>query len=145
MYIIWAIIGTLLILWDMYKRNTCKLAFACSFLFNAIIAYKFPEKPLYQGIGLIVFSIIAFILIKKILKNEKLERLKSAKLDDCIGKTAIVTKDIGKTLSVDGIGFIIYKDELYKAKSINDKEIKKGQKVIILSKENTLLNVEATE
>ena len=140
---IWVFLGIILILWDMYKKNSYKLIFATSFLFCAIIAYKYPGNFLYQFAGLVVFSIISNFLIKKILKNEKSEYKKLSKLEDCEGKTAIVTKDIGKTISIDGIGFISYKDELYQAKSVDDREIKSGNRVRIISRENTILNVEA--
>jgi len=145
MYIVWAFLGIILILWDLYQKNCYKLIFASSFLFCAIIAYKFPDNILYQAIALIVFGAVSNILIKRILKNENLELKKLNKLIDCEGKEAIVTKDIGKTISIDGIGFIRYNNELYQAKSIDDKEIKAGQKVKIISRENIILNVEAVK
>ena len=145
MYIVWALLGIILILWDMYQKNSCKLILACTFLFCAIIAYKYPNNWIYQLTALVIFSIISSLLIKKILNSEKTELKKLNGLTNYIGKTATVTKDIGKTLSIDGIGFVNYNNELYKAKSVNDKEIKVGQEVRIISKENTILNVETVK
>ena len=145
MYIVWAILGILCILWDMYSKRSIKLIFACSFLFCAIIAYKCPDKIIYQFLSLIIIFPSCLLLINKILKNEDKEFEKLQKLENCEGKTAIVTKDIGKTISIDGIGFVNYNNELYQAKSINDKEIKAGQKVKIVSRENIILNVEVLD
>lgn len=145
MYIIWALIGSILLISDIRKKNYFKLIFASSFLFCAIIAYKFPNNYIYQFIGFIVFSLINGFFIKTILKNEKIELQKIDKFNDIINKEAIVKKDIGKTLSIDGIGIISYNNELYKAKSVHDKEIKAGNKVKIISKENDILNVEVSE
>ena len=68
--------------------------------------------------------------------------VKNKSLKDYIGKTAIVKKDIGKTLSIDGLGLIEFNNQTWSAKSTLDKEIKAGQKVKIVSKENMIFNVE---
>ena len=143
LYILWALIGIALILWDLYQKNCYKLILASSFLFCAIIAYKYPVNFSYQTVGFIVSFILSYGLIKKILNNEIVEYKKLNKLTNCEGKVAVVVKDIAKTISIDGIGFIRYNNELYRAKSVDDKEIKSGKKVKIISREDNILNVEA--
>ena len=145
MYIVYALVGISLILWDISKKNVYKLIFASSFLFCAVIAYKFPNNYIYQSTGFIIFGIISCITIKKILKNETVELRKRNNLNNSEGKIVTVVKDIGKTLSIDGFGFVEYKGELYQAKSTDDSEIKAGQKVKIISRENIILNVEAVK
>lgn len=145
MYIIWAIAGILFILSDLYKKNTIKLTLASTSLFCAIVCYKFPQNITYQIIAFITFGTICHILITKILKKEKENIDKLKKLNNAEGQTAIVKKDIGKTFSIDGTGIISYNNELYQAKSVDDKEIKAGKTVEIISRENMILNVRAVK
>ena len=84
-------------------------------------------------------------MINSTFKKEQKDRLKEKNLNDYIGKKAIVIKDIGKTLSIDGLGYIKYNKNLWQAKSIDDKEIKAGKKVQIVSKENMIMNVKVLE
>ncbi|MBQ9150107.1 NfeD family protein [bacterium] len=90
---------------------------------------------------MLCFSSLFYLLIKKSFKQEQNYIQKNKKLGDFIGKTATVVKDIGKTLSIDGLGYIKYNNQLWSAKSINDKEIKAGNIVRIVSKENKIMNV----
>ena len=141
MYIFWAILGIIFLFLDYKKTSTLKLTIASSALFCATITYKFPHDYLYQAICPICFGGLFYLLISKSLKREAQNKIKEEKLDNFIGKKAIVTKDIGKTLSIDGFGMIKYKNNLWQAKSIDDKEIKAGKKVEIVSKENMVMNV----
>ena len=141
MYIIWTIFGILFLAWEMKKSSSLKLALASSSMFCAIFAYKMPEKILYQPLVFLGFFLVFALLIKTVLKKEQKEILKEKRLKDYIGKIAIVKKDIGKTLSIDGIGQIDFNNQLWSAKSVDDKEIKAGAKVEIVSKENKIMNV----
>lgn len=141
MYIFCTILGLLFLSWDLKKSNKFKLIFASSFLFSAIVAYKFPENYLYLASSLFIFSFLSYILINMILKKEKKDQEKNRITKNYIGKTAIVKKDIGKTLSIDGLGLIEFENKLWSAKSVDDKEIKAGNKVEIISKENLIMNV----
>ena len=141
MYILWALLGIICLILDLKKTNTVKLALASTFIFNSIIAYKIPEEPSYQIIGLLMFFGIFYALIRAILKKEQYDIKKDSALKEYIGKTAIVKKDIGKTLSIDGLGYIEFNNQLWSAKSIDDSLIKAGSKVEIVSKENLIMNV----
>ena len=66
-------------------------------------------------------------------------------ITDFIGKKAIVIKDIGKTLSIDGFGSIRFNNQIWDAKSVDDSLIKAGSRVKIVSLENKVMNVEALE
>ena len=141
MVIFWTTLGIIFLYLDLIKKSTLKLTFASTFLFCAIIAHKYPQSYFYQAICFICFGGIFYTMINTSLKKEKQDKAKEKNLDDFIGKKAIVVKDIGKTLSIDGIGYIKYKKALWQAKSINDEEIKSGVKVEIVSKENKVMNV----
>ena len=142
MYIFWATLGLLFLYLDFKKTSKIKLCFASSFLFSAIISYKFPENNLYQFLSPVVFFGIFYFLIGATFKNEQRNILKEKELDsNFIGKTAIVKKDIGRTLSIDGLGHIEFNNQLWNAKSIDDKIIKAGSEVEIVSKENLIMNV----
>lgn len=145
MYIFWAILGIIFLCLDLVKTSIYKLTFASTFLFGAIIAYKFPNNYLYQFVAIACFCGLFYLLIKKTLKKEQNEIIKNKELKDFIGKKALVVKDIGRTLSIDGLGAIKYNKQIWSAKSINDKEIKAGTKVEIVSKENRIMNVKVIE
>lgn len=140
-YIYWAIISFIFIFWEFKKTNIYKLTFANSFMFSAIVAYKVPNNYLIQFSSFIAFSVIFYFLIKAILKKEISDIKKLNSSSELKGKTALVTKDIGKTLSIDGVGCVNLNNKIWNAKSIDDKEIKAGKEVVIVSSENTILNV----
>ena len=108
MHIFWAILGIIFLYLEILKSNIIRLTLASAFLFCAIIAYKFPKDLLYQIISLFCFGFLFYMLIKKSFKQEQKYIQKNKTLDNFIGKHAIVTKDIGKTLSIDGLGYIKY-------------------------------------
>jgi len=137
------IMGIIFLYLDLKKKSTLKLSLASTFLFCAIIAYKFPQNNFYQFICFLSFGALFYLMIKTVFKKEQNDVKKIKTLNDYIGKKAVVTKDIGKTLSIDGIGYIKFNKQLWQAKSIDDKEIKAGTKVEIISKENKIMNVKA--
>ena len=141
MYILWALLGVTCLILDFKKTSRLKLTLASTFMFNSITAYKIPFEPKYQIIGLFVFFGIFYTLIGMILKKEQQDISKENNLKNYIGKTAIVKKDIGRSLSIDGLGYIEFDNQLWSAKSIDDKLIKAGKEVEIVSKENLIMNV----
>jgi len=145
MYIVLTILGIIFLFLDLIKKHIIKLTFACAFLFDAIITFKYPKNYILQLTCFLLFFSVSFILIKTILKKEQIDLEKENSAKDCIGKSAIVVKDIGKTLSIDGIGMIKFNNNQWSAKSINDKEIKAGTIVEIVSKENMIMNVKVLE
>ena len=145
MYIFWAILGIVFLYLDFKKTSLIKLTLASTFLFCSIISFKFPNNYLYQAFSLPSFGMLFYFLIKMTLKKEKKDIEKQKNLDNFVGKIATVKKDIGKTLSIDGFGLIEYNKQLWDAKSIDDKEIKAGVHVEIVSKENKIMNVKVLE
>lgn len=143
MYIFLAMAGIIFLFLDLVKTSVLRLSFSAAFLFAAICAYKLPENYTAQFGTFSAFFLIFYSLIKTILKKELRELEKKKNLKEYIGKTAIVKKDLGKTLSVDGIGQIEFNNQLWSAKSVDDKEIKAGAEVEIVSKENMIMNVKA--
>ena len=141
MYIFWAILGIIFLYFDLVKKSSITLTCASTFLFCAIIAYKFPQNYLYQSVCLLCFSGLFYLLITKSFKREQQNKSKEENLNNFVGKKAVVVKDIGKTLSIDGLGYIKYKNALWSAKNIDDTLIKAGTKVEIVSKENMIMNV----
>ncbi len=141
MYIFFAIVAFVFLGLDFKKPAQSKLVFASSFMFLAITAYKFPHDYLIQATSFFAFLGIFYLLIKQVFKNGKIEKEKLKSFDINKNKFAKVTKDIGKTLSIDGIGKVEINNEFWSAKSIDDGEIKTGSTVEIVSRENLILNV----
>ena len=141
MHIFWTILGIIFLYLDKLKARTYKLALCASCLFCGILAYKFPKEPEFQIYGFFGFFVVFFALMKLSLNKEKKDNQKNVQLKEYIGKQAKVIKDIGKTLSIDGLGMIEFENQNWSAKSIDDNEIKAGASVIIVSKENKIMNV----
>lgn len=141
MYIFWAILGIFFLYLDLIKKSMIRLVLATTFLFCSIIAYKFPNNFLYQIYALFAFGGLFYALIKSCFNKEFDDIKKEKSLKEYVGKIAFVKKDIGKTLSIDGLGYIEFDNQLWSAKSVDDKLIKAGQKVEIVSKENKIMNV----
>ena len=68
-----------------------------------------------------------YVLITRTLKKEQKDRQKEKTLGDFVGKIATVKKDIGKTLSIDGLGFIEYNNEPSSAMclDVEEKQLKR--------------------
>ncbi len=145
MYIIYALIGIVFLLSDVYKKSFYKLILGGAFLFGSIFAFKYPQKILLQLLFIVIFGFMLYFIVGSILNQEKQEDIKKKTLSDYIGKFAVVKKDIGKTLSIDGIGLIEFNNQTWQAKSVTDSEIKANSKVEIVSKENMIMNVKAVE
>lgn len=145
MHLTWALIGFIFVFLDLKKTSVLKLTLASSFIFNSIVAYKTPQEYPLHVLTFLGFNIVFYFLIKSILKREKKDIQKIKSLKDFKNKTALVTKDIGKSLSIDGLGLIEFENQNWSAKSIDDKEIKAGKMVEIVSRENKILNVRVLE
>ena len=130
---------------DINKKAFYKLVLGAAFLFTSIVAFKFPQRVDLQIFSLVVFLAAMFLLIRLILKKEKSDTDKKLNLSDYIGKTATVKKDIGKTLSIDGIGLIEFNNQIWQAKSITDSEILANTRVEIVSRENMIMNVKVAK
>ena len=98
MYIFLVVFGIVFLFLDLYKKNSLFLVISMSFLFSATILHKFPTKPYLSLVLFPVFLVTFYFLVNLAMKSEKETKTKEASLKDYIGKTAIVTKDIGKTL-----------------------------------------------
>lgn len=142
MYISFVILGLIFLYFDKLKSNNLALILSYTFIFLGIIAYKFPNNPEYLLYCAPAFFFLFKILISSTLKKELKDK---ARLEDLplnfVGKKAVVVKDIGKKYSIDGLGYIKFNNELWQAKSIDDKKIKAGKRVKILSCENKIMNV----
>lgn len=142
MYIISAIIGLFFVFLDFKKKSPIFMSLAITFIFEMIILYKYPTDYKLQLITLLSFYIVFYFMIKSCYKIEEKEKQKEKQLLNYIDKNALVTRDIGKKFSLDGIGQIKFNNELWQAKSLDDSEIKSGSKVKIVSRENKIFNVE---
>jgi len=145
MHLTWALIGFIFVFLDLKKTSVFKLTISSSFIFNSIVAYKTPQEYPLHVLTFFGFNIVFYFLIKSILKKEKKDIQKIKSLKDFKNKTALVTKDIGKSLSIDGLGLVEFENQNWSAKSIDDKKIKAGKMVEIVSRENKILNVRVLE
>ena len=71
MYIFWTILGVLFLFLDSRKKSILNLTLASTFLFCAIIAYKFPQNHFYQLICALCFGGIFYTMITTSIKREE--------------------------------------------------------------------------
>lgn len=141
MYIIWAFAGIIFLIADFKKKNPIFLALAYCSLFSVITTYKYSFALLKQMCAFTLFFLVFYPLVKMVYKKDEENIQEEMLLKDVLDKKLTVVKDIGKTISIDGIGLVEYKNKLFQAKNIVDKEIKRGEYVLVVSRENSILNV----
>lgn len=144
-YIIWVLAGIFFLICDFKKHNVLFLSFAYCSIFCATLIHKYHIDYSKQILAFVCFLPVVYFLIKLIYKVENREIADFKMSDEIINKKVTVKKDIAKPFSIDGIGLVEYDNRLWKAKSIYDKEIKAGQTVEVVSKENLILNVKPLE
>lgn len=104
----------------------------------AAITTIFTDSIIIQSIVFIVVSIISLLITKPLVKKFKKFDITPTNSDRVIGKVGEVTKTIG----TNKYGEVKVFDSIWTAKSKNDKTIKEGEKVKILSIEGVKLIVE---
>jgi len=144
-YIFWIISGLIFLIIDKKISNNLTLSLAYALLINSGIAFKNPDNIKFQIVSFFLLWGLSCFLIVGALKKEKLERENEKNIGNYKNHCAIVLKDIGRKFSLDGVGRIKYKDMIFKAKSIDDKKIKAGQKVKLVSRFNNIFNVEVVK
>ena len=104
----------------------------------AAVTTIFTDSIIIQSIVFVVVSIISLLVTKPLVKKFKKFDITPTNSDRVIGKVGEVTKRIG----ANKYGEVKVFDNIWTAKSKDDKSIKVGEKVKILSIEGVKLIVE---
>lgn len=143
---IWAIIGFVFLLIEMFTPTTFFLTLAGSSFFAGIAAYIYPE-PEYtfaQVAAFVAFLPIFYYVAKPFMDKKASEPQETGMDAKYIGQSAVVTKPVGVP-NTNGIGEIKIYGEVWQAKSCNGGEIQPDTLVRIVKNESLVMFVEKCE
>ncbi len=132
---IWLIIFIVLVVIELLTINLVTIWFAIAAVF-ALIVDVITRNTMLEMLVFTVSSLLLLLLTKPLIKRIKVKKIESTNLDMVINKVGIVTEDILN----DKIGEVKVLGKKWSAYS--DSEIKKQEKVKILSIDGVKLKVE---
>lgn len=132
---IWLIIFIVLVIIELLTINLVTIWFAIAAVF-ALIVDVITRNTMLEMLVFTVSSLLLLLLTKPLIKRIKVKKIESTNLDMVINKVGIVTEDILN----DKIGEVKVLGKKWSAYS--DSEIKKQEKVKILSIDGVKLKVE---
>ncbi len=143
---IWAIIGFIFLLIEMFTPTTFFLTLAGSSFFAGIAAYIYPEPEFKfaQVAAFVVFLPIFYYVAKPFMDKKSAEPQETGIDAKYIGQNAVVTKLIGKPGSNE-VGEIKIYGEVWQAKSCDGSEIQPNTLVKIIKNESLIMFVEKCE
>ena len=132
---IWFFIFIVLVVIELLTINLVTIWFAIAAVF-ALIVDVITRNTMLEMLVFTVSSLLLLLLTKPLIKRIKVKKIESTNLDMVINKVGIVTEDILN----DKIGEVKVLGKKWSAYS--DSEIKKQEKVKILSIDGVKLKVE---
>ena len=132
---IWLIIFIVLVIIELLTINLVTIWFAIAAVF-ALLVDIITRNTMLEIIVFTVSSFLLLLLTKPLIKKIKVKKIEATNLDMVINKVGIVTEDILN----DKIGEVKVLGKKWSAYS--DSEIKKQEKVKILSIDGVKLKVE---
>lgn len=135
MCFLWLIIFIVLIITELLTINLVTIWFAFGALLALVVEVSFSNIVL-DIITFVITSFLLIILTKPIIGRLKVKKVEATNLDMVINKIGIVTEDINQ----DKIGEVKVLGKRWSA--YNNTELKKDEKVKILSIDGVKLKVE---
>ena len=139
-YELWQIfmgLGCILVLAEAIVPGLIMMPLGIGFILAAPIAYLTSDKTIVYGL-FALFQLSSIYLTRRIMKR----LMKSPKIltgvDAMIGQEAIVTESIAP----GGVGYVKLYGDRWAARSFNEKEIAKGEAVVITKIEGNKVWVE---
>ena len=135
MTLFWLVLFIVLALVELATVNLVSIWFAIGAIITAFVSLEIDNLMIHLAV-FTISSILLLLITKPLVKKLKKKETIPTNLDRVIGKTGIVTEDILK----DEIGEVKVLGKRWSAYS--DKEIKKDNKVKVLSINGVKLKVE---
>ena len=136
---IWLLCGVIGLALELILPGLIVLFFGCGALLTGIATWIFPSLQIEgQLIVFVVSSVVLLLVFRKMLRNRFFNRSKESDdelADEYIGKTAVALTDFA-----NGHGEVEFKGSKWEALSAD--EIRKGDTVVISSRESIKLTVE---
>jgi inner membrane protein len=140
--VIWFFIGLVLLLLEMAVPGLIVMFFGVGAWVTALITAIFHPGINTQIIIFVITSVILLLLLRKYLKHNFFDKNKNMQDDldeEFIGKFATAETDFVK----DAEGKVTFNGTLWSA--IAESEIKKGEKVKIVGRENITFKIKSTK
>ncbi|MBR3980357.1 MAG: NfeD family protein [Bacteroidales bacterium] len=136
---IWLLCGVIGLALELILPGLVVLFFGCGALLTGIATWIFPSLQIEgQLIVFVVSSVVLLLVFRKMLRNRFFNNSKESDdelADEYIGKTAVALTDFA-----NGHGEVEFKGSKWEALSAD--EIRKGDTVVISSRESIKLTVE---
>lgn len=136
---IWLLCGVIGLALELILPGLIVLFFGCGALLTGIATWIFPSLQIEgQLIVFVVSSVVLLLVFRKMLRNRFFNNSKECDdelADEYIGKTAVALTDFA-----NGHGEVEFKGSKWEALSAD--EIRKGDTVVISSRESIKLTVE---
>ena len=136
---IWLLCGVIGLALELILPGLIVLFFGCGALLTGIATWIFPSLQIEgQLIVFVVSSVVLLLVFRKMLRNRFFNKSKDSDdelADEYIGKTAVALTDFA-----NGHGEVEFKGSKWEALSAD--EIRKGDTVVISSRESIKLTVE---
>lgn len=136
---IWLLCGVIGLALELILPGLIVLFFGCGALLTGIATWIFPSLQIEgQLIVFVVSSVVLLLVFRKMLRNRFFNKSKESDdelADEYIGKTAVALTDFA-----NGHGEVEFKGSKWEALSAD--EIRKGDTVVISSRESIKLTVE---
>lgn len=136
---IWLLCGVIGLALELILPGLIVLFFGCGALLTGIATWIFPSLQIEgQLIVFVVSSVVLLLVFRKMLRNRFFNNSKESGdelADEYIGKTAVALTDFA-----NGHGEVEFKGSKWEALSAD--EIRKGDTVVISSRESIKLTVE---
>lgn len=136
---IWLLCGVIGLALELILPGLIVLFFGCGALLTGIATWIFPSLQIEgQLIVFVVSSVVLLLVFRKMLRNRFFNKSKESDdelADEYIGKTAVALTDFA-----NGHGEVEFKGSKWEALSAD--EIRKGETVVISSRESIKLTVE---
>ena len=136
---IWLLCGVIGLALELILPGLIVLFFGCGALLTGIATWIFPSLQIEgQLIVFVVSSVVLLLVFRKMLRNRFFNNSKESDdelADEYIGKTAVALTDFA-----NGHGEVEFKGSKWEALSVD--EIRKGDTVVISSRESIKLTVE---
>lgn len=136
---IWLLCGVIGLALELILPGLIVLFFGCGALLTGVVTWIFPSLQIEgQLIVFVVSSVVLLLVFRKMLRNRFFNNSKESDdelADEYIGKTAVALTDFA-----NGHGEVEFKGSKWEALSAD--EIRKGDTVVISSRESIKLTVE---
>ena len=135
---IWLIVGIALMVLEIFTPSFVAGSFGIGAIFTSLVAY-FSDNINIQILFFTGFSILAFVLIRPLLKRIEKKRETATNMDSLIGQSLMVVEEIGPDQKP---GYTKVDGDMWRTISIQGEHFTVGEKAKVIRIDGNTLYVE---